>query len=24
LPIHPSMRLRIVHALTEPDTPHIC
>ena len=23
LPIHPSMRTRIVHALTEPDTPHI-
>lgn len=23
MPIHPSMRLRIVHALTEPDTPHI-
>jgi 8-oxo-dGTP diphosphatase len=24
LPIHPSMRLRIVQALTEPDTPHVC
>jgi 8-oxo-dGTP pyrophosphatase MutT (NUDIX family) len=24
LPIHPSMRLRIAHALTETDTPHIC
>ena len=24
MPIHPSMRIRIVQALTEPDTPHIC
>jgi 8-oxo-dGTP diphosphatase len=24
LPIHPSMRIRIIQALTEPDTPHIC
>jgi ADP-ribose pyrophosphatase YjhB (NUDIX family) len=23
LPIHPSMRLRIIHAVTEPDVPHI-
>jgi hypothetical protein len=24
MPIHPSMRIRIVQALTQPDTPHIC
>jgi len=23
MPIHPSMRIRIVQALTEPDTPHV-